>query len=284
MWNEYSPLKKVAVRAPEFAYVSDEKIDAEWRPLHFYGRPDLKAAIAEHKAFVKILEAAGAKVLHLPGGGGLTLDSIYVRDAALITPGGLILCRMGRQTRGAEPALHASALATFPVLGAIEAPGTLEGGDFMWLDKRTAAVGLGPRTNEAGIRQLQSLLGGDFELHVVPLPVSDSLNNVFHLMCLISPVDRDLAIIYRPLIPEDFLGWLEARGIKFIEAPEEEWLLMACNALALGPRSVLMLDRMPITKGLLEAAGCVVQTYRGEDISRKGEGGPTCLTRPLVRS
>ncbi|MEE8259242.1 MAG: arginine deiminase family protein [Sphingomonadales bacterium] len=283
MWNEYSPLKKVAVRAPENAFVSDEKINAEWQALRFHAPPDLDSAIAEHKTFVKILEAAGAEVNHLPGGAGLTLDSIYVRDAALVTPGGLILCRMGRKTRHAEPALYPNSLPNIPVLGAIEAPGTLEGGDFIWLDEVTAVVGLGPRTNKEGIRQLWALLGDGVELHVVALPAPDHPDDVFHLMSMISPVDTDLAVIYRPLMPDRFLDWLEGKGFNFVEVPEDEWLLMACNVLALAPRHILMLDGLPKTKALLKAAGCVVQTYRGDNISRKGEGGPTCLTRPLVR-
>lgn len=281
-WNEYDTLKTVAVRSPEFAYVSNEKINAEWQGLRFHSRPDLESAVVEHKAFVKILEGAGVEVIPLPGGEDLTLDSLYVRDAALMTPKGLILCRLGRKTRRAESVLHGEYLPV-PVLGAIEAPGTLEGGDFIWFDQHTAAVGLGARTNADGIRQLQALLGDDVALHVVPLPPMDHPDDVFHLMSMISPVDRDLAVIYRPAMPESFLIWLEMRGMKFIEVPEEEWLPMACNVLALGPRNILMLDRLPKTRGLLEAAGCTVQTYRGDDISRKGDGGPTCLTRPQVR-
>ena len=282
-FNEYSALKTVAVRSPENAYVSDAKIDAEWEALRFHDRPDLAGAIAEHKALVGILEAAGAEVFPLPGDYNLTLDSIYVRDAALITPKGLIQCRMGRKTRRAEPAIHASALTKVPVLGAIEAPGTLEGGDFFWLDEQTAAAGLGPRTNMEGIRQLRALLGEEVELHVVPLPLPDHPEDVFHLMSMISPVDQDLAVIYRPLMPGSFLEWLENKGVTFVEVLEEEWLSMACNVLALGPRHVLMLGNLPKTRALLEAAGCLVQTYKGDDISRKGEGGATCLTRPLVR-
>lgn len=281
-WNEYGPLKIVAVRSPEQAYFSDHKIDAEWRDLRFQTRPDLTGAISEHQAFVKILKNRGTTVMELPGSEELTLDSLYVRDAALVTPKGLILCRMGRDSRRPEPALHGHHLSA-PVLGRIEAPGTLEGGDFIWLDEQSAAVGLGPRTNEEGIRQLNVLLGKDFDLHIVPLPPPDHPDDVFHLMSMISPVDKDLAVIYRPLMPDSFLSWLEKRGMKFVEVPEDEWLLMACNVLALSPRHVLMLDRLPGTKALLETAGCTVETYRGDNISRKGEGGPTCLTRPLVR-
>lgn len=280
-WNEYSPLKVVALRTPEIAFLDDARIDRDWQALRFYSKPDLNKAISEHEKFVEILESTGAEVFTLPGGNDLTLDSIYVRDAALASPKGLILCRMGRKTRRGEPEIHGETIE--PVLGAIKAPGTLEGGDFIWLDEHTAAVGLGTRTNEEGIRQLSALLGAGVELHVVPLPPPDHPEDVFHLMSMISPVDKDLAVIYRPAMPKSFLEWLSAKGIKYVEVPEDEWLPMACNVLALGPRHVLMLDRLPKTKALLEAAGCTVQTYKGDEISRKGEGGPTCLTRPLVR-
>ncbi|MEE8295813.1 MAG: arginine deiminase family protein [Sphingomonadales bacterium] len=280
-FNEYGALKTVAVRTPLEAYMTEGKIDAEWQRLRFHTRPDLARAIAEHECFVNILGNFGAEVVFLPEDPGLTLDSLYVRDAALVSPKGLILCHMGRSTRQAEPEIHGAHLA--PVLGSIKAPGTLEGGDFIWLDDHTAAVGLGTRTNREGVRQLKALLGGDVEVHVVPLPAPDHPDDVFHLMSMISPVDKDLAVIYRPLMPDGFLSWLEGRGMKFVEVPEDEWLPMACNVLALGPRNVLMLDRLPKTRALLEAAGCTVQTYQGDHISRKGEGGPTCLTRPLVR-
>ena len=232
-----------------------------------------------------IADSTGAKVIFLPGDEALTLDAIYVRDAALSTPRGLILCRMGRKTRRAEPPVHGNYLKAkgFDVLGKIEAPGTLEGGDFIWLDEITAAVGLGTRTNQAGIEQLTAMLGPKVDLHVVPLPPPDHPDDVFHLMSIISPVDRDLAVIYRPLMPDSFLDWLTGHGIKFVEVPEAEYQNMACNVLALEPRHVLMLDRLPETRKRLESAGCTVETYKGDEISRKGDGGPTCLTRPLLR-
>jgi N-dimethylarginine dimethylaminohydrolase len=280
-WNEFSPLKKVAVRQAEDSFLDQARIDRDWQNLRFYSAPDLEAALLEHKNFVEILKATGAEVVCLPGGDDLTLDSIYVRDAALVTPKGLILCHMGRESRRNEPALHGASLGG--VLGTIEPPGTLEGGDFIWLDESTAAVGLGTRTNQEGINQLKTFLGPEVEVHVVPLPPPAHPEDVFHLMSMISPVDDDLSVIYRPTMPESFLAWLEARGMEFVEVPEDEWLPMACNVLALGPRHVLMLDRLPKTKALLEATGCTVETYKGDEISRKGEGGPTCLTRPLIR-
>lgn len=284
-FNEYSPLKSVALRSAPTAFVDQDKASHEWQDLRFHAEPDVTASIAEYEAFQQHLTAAGAECVFLPGDKSLTLDAVYVRDAAIISPGGLILCHMGRTSRRREPALNTAFLEAqgLAINGSIEAPGTLEGGDFIWIDEHAAAVGLGPRTNEAGIAQLRTLLGPDVDLHVVPLPAPDHPDDVFHLMSMISPLDTDLALIYRPLMPQIFIDWLETRDIGFVEVPEEEFIPMGCNVLALGPRHALMLDGLPQTKARLEAARCTVLTYKGDEISRKGEGGPTCLTRPLER-
>ncbi len=285
-WNEYGTLNLVAVRAAENAFRDAARLDEEWRKLRFHQRPDLEEAIQEHRVFRARLESAGAVLIELDDDDNLTLDSIYTRDNIIVSPAGLILCNMGRASRTAEGPFNAAAYSKhgFEVAGSIKAPGTLEGGDFIWLDEKTAAVALGPRTNRVGIEQLHELLGRDVELHVVPLPETDHPDDVLHLMSIISPVDKDLAVIYRPMMPAAFIDWLSARGINFIDVPEDEFLPMGCNVLALGPRSVLMLENLPGTKARLESAGCIVETYKGLEISRKGEGGPTCLTRPLVRA
>ncbi len=284
-YNEYSPLKLLAVRCATQAFASEERLDRDWRSLRYHNRPELRSAIAEHQQFVEIIQAHGAEIVNLHDHANLTLDSIYTRDALIISQEGIILCNMGRESRHSEPGINAVQLehSGFSVAGRIESPGTVEGGDFIWIDESNAAIGKGPRTNQEGIRQLQNLLGPQVELHVVPLPAPDHRDDVFHLMSMISPVDEDLAIIYRPLMPTSFLSWLTKRGIQFVEVPGSEFLPMGCNVLATGPRRVLMLDSLPLTKALLEAAGCDVTVYAGDEISRKGEGGPTCLTRPLTR-
>lgn len=284
-WNEYSDLKQVGVRSAENAFRDDNRLDADWQKLRFHERPNLQDAISEHRSFRAKLKATGANLIELDDDDKLTLDSIYTRDNIIVSPGGLILCNMGRASRTAEGPLNSGEYEKhgFQVLGPIEAPGTLEGGDFIWLDAKTAAVALGPRTNQAGIEQLHDMLGRDVDLHIVPLPNPGHPDDVLHLMSIISPVDGDLAVIYRPMMPAAFTQWLTAKGIDFVEVPEDEFLPMGCNVLALGPRRVLMLENLPITKARLEALGCVVETYTGLEISRKGEGGPTCLTRPLLR-
>jgi len=285
-WNEYGTLSALAVRSPSFAFVSKDKIDREWQKLRYHGAPDLETALVQHRVLVAKLQAAGAKVVFLPGGEGLTLDAIYVHDATIPTPLGQILCRMGRVTRRSEPLLNGRELERkgFSVIGEIEAPGTLEGGDFIWLDERTAAVGMGPRTNKAGVEQLAKLLGKGVELHVVSLPAPAHAEDVLHLMSFISPVDADLAVVYLPMMPKSFVDWLEKRNIRLVEVPPDEYPKMACNVLAIAPRQIIMIEDCPTTQALLEAAGCRVDTYAGSEISLKGSGGPTCLARPLIRT
>ena len=284
-FDEYSPISQVAIRSASNAFVSDAKLEQEWQPLRFHAKPELDEAITEYAEFRKLLSASGADIIELGGADNLTIDSIYTRDSILISPKGLILCNMGRATRTPEARSNAEVYKSVghKVAGEIVAPGTLEGGDFIWVDEHHAAVGLGPRTNKEGIAQLQAILGEEVDLHIVELPAPEHPDDVLHLMSIISPLDKDLALIYRTLMPTQFIEWLEQLGIAFVDVPEAEYLPMGCNVLALGPRQVLMLENLPGVKSGLEVAGCSVTTYKGLEISRKGEGGPTCLTRPLVR-
>lgn len=284
--TEYGRLAHVWVRKPSDAFQSQEKLDAEWRGLGYAGSPDLGRATTEFEQFTDLLESGGADVVPIPPSSDLSIDSIYVRDASIVTDDGLILCNMGKESRAGEPEAHRNAAAQVgvPVIGAIEGAGRLEGGDFVWLAPGVAAVGLGYRTNQEGIGQLGTHLAGRAdELIVVPLPHWRGPGDVFHLMSIISPVDADLAVVYSPLMPVPFRTRLLDLGIKLVEVPDEEFESMGANVLALGPRTALMLEGNPITRARLEAAGCEVLVYEGSEISSKGCGGPTCLTRPLVR-
>lgn len=284
-FNEYGALTRVAVRHARQAFGRPGAVDA-WRALNFTAAPDADAAVAEYDAFLPLLGGEGVEIDELPPDDGLTLDAIYARDASIVTPRGVVGCRMGKAAREAEPAAALRAFATrgVPIAGAIEAPGCLEGGDVVWFDERTVAVGRGYRTNADGIRQLAALLGPATALIEVPLPHHRGPDDVFHLMSILSPVDRDLAVVYSPLMPVPFREWLVARGIGLIEVPEQEFDRMGCNVLAVAPRRVVMVEGAPETKRRLEEAGTVVAAYRGVEISLKGGGGPTCLTRPLVRT
>ena len=284
-FDEVSPLGRVALRHARDAFRSQAQIERSWRALGYGAPPDYGRALAEYEAFAAQLTAGGTEVEWLPGGDGLGLDAIYVRDATLVTPGGLVVCRMGKAARSAEPAAARVALhkTGLPVLGEITGAGALEGGDVVWLDARSCIVGRGYRTNDEGIRQLRGLLGPEVELCIVPLPHHRGPDDVFHLMSILSPLDRDLALVYSPLMPVPFREWLLDRGLSLVEVPDQEFESMACNVLALAPRRCLMLAGNPVTRSRLEAAGCQVAVYDGSEISAKGAGGPTCLTRPLTR-
>lgn len=283
--NEFGRLSRVAVRSPRESFADPDRIAAEWRSLNFTAPPDLARAIDQYETFTALVAASGAQIDLLPAAAGLTLDAIYVRDASIQTPRGMVLCRMGKPARAGEPEASGAAFAALgvPLAGAITPPGALEGGDVVWFDERTVAVGRGYRTNDEGIRQLRALLGPAIELVVVPLPHYRGAGDVFHLMSMVSPVDRDVAVVYSPLLPVPFREWLADRGLGLVEVPDEEFDSMGANVLAIAPRQCLIVDGNPVTRARLEAAGAEVLTYEGSEISLKGGGGPTCLTRPLMR-
>jgi N-dimethylarginine dimethylaminohydrolase len=286
--TDSGPWTCILVRHPREAFGNARQIAREWRDLNFTAPPDYAKACDQFDAFVEVLTCSGAPVLQCTGTsehqGALSLDSIYVRDASVMSPRGAILCRMGKPQRQGEPAAIAETYAALgiPVIGQIEAPGTLEGGDVTWLGPRLAAVGRGYRTNDAGIEQLRALLGDSIdELIVVPLPHHRGPGDVFHLMSVISPVDRDLAVVYSPLMPVPFRERLLDLGYVLVEVPDAEFDSMGANVFASAPRRCVMVDGNPVTRAALERAGATVWVYDGSEISLKGGGGPTCLTRPI---
>ena len=284
--GETGRLGRVIVKHPRDAFGSDDAITRQWRRLNFTSAPDLGRALIEYGAFVQLVRSGGAEMLFLPADPATGLDSIYTRDASVVAPGGIVLCRMGKPERETEPEAlrRAAERLGVPVVGAIEPPGRLEGGDVVWLDERTVVVGRGYRTNDAGIQQYRAMLGDAIdEVIVVPLPHWRGPADVFHLMSIISPIDRDLAVVYAPLLPVPFREVLIARGVSFVDVPDEEFDSMGANVLAIGPRDVIMVEGNPITRARLEQADVRVRTYAGREISLKGGGGPTCLTRPLDR-
>jgi N-dimethylarginine dimethylaminohydrolase len=287
--NEVGRLAHVVLKHPRDAFADAETIAAQWRDLNFTAPPDLDRAIAEYDRFVEAICSTGAAVSFLPRDATTTLDSIYVRDASIVSPRGMILCRMGKQQREQEPAAHRAAFAAMtppiPVIGEIVAPGSIEGGDVIWLSDRTLVVGHGYRTNGAGIEQLRELLGDSVdEFVVVPLPHWTGESDVMHLMSLISPIDRDLAVAYSRLLPITLRKYLLRSGIELVDVPDEEFDSMATNVLAIAPRHCVMLSGNPRTRARLERAGASEIEYEGKEISVKGAGGPTCLTRPIARA
>jgi N-dimethylarginine dimethylaminohydrolase len=283
-FNEYAPIARVLLRSPRDAFRDAARVAAEWQSLNFTSPPRIDLAAEQHAAFADTLRQAGAAVALLTAP-GLTLDSIYVRDASIVTPRGMVSCRMGKPARRDEPAAQQRLFEAMgvPTVGTIEPPGQIEGGDVVWFDARTVAVGRGYRTNDAGLAQFRALLGSEVEVVVVPLPHYRGPADVFHLMSILSPVDADLAVVYSRLMPVPFREWLTERGIRFVEVPDTEFESMGANVLAVAPRRVVMLEGNPITRARLEDAGVEVWTCDGSEISVKGGGGPTCLTRPLER-
>jgi len=282
--TDIGPWSQILVRHPRDAFGSADKIAREWRDLHFTAPPDLARACEQFDAFASMCAAHTSVVPIQAAHEGLTLDAIYVRDASIVSARGAILCRMGKPQRAGEPAALGESYRQLgiPVLGEIQAPGKLEGGDFTWLGPRLAAVGRGYRTNDEGIRQLRDLLGDTIdELIVVHLPHYRGPGDVFHLMSIISPVDVDLAVVYSPLMPVSFRERLLDLGYSLVEVPDEEFDSMGANVLAVAPRRCVMVEGNPQTRAALERAGADVRVYDGADISLMGGGGPTCLTRPL---
>ena len=285
-FNEYDRLSRVALWHARDAFGGAAQIERDWRALKFTAAPDYARAVDQYDAFVDVLQSSGARVEFIAAvSTELTLDAVYCRDASVVTPSGVVLARMGKPARRGEPAAQRCSFEhwALSVPTAIDAPGQLEGGDVVWFDERTIAVGRGYRTNVAGIDQLRAALGSAVHVEVVPLPHYRGPSDVFHLMSILSPIDRDLAVVYSPLMPVPFREWLTERDIAFVEVPDEEFDSMGANVLAIAPRRVLMLEGNPITRARLEAAGAEVLTYDGSEISVKGGGGPTCLTRPLLR-
>jgi dimethylargininase len=272
------PLRRVVVRAP-----SPESV-AAWQAFGWHAEPDAVRIAEEHDAFRAALEDAGAEVVLAQTPVPLSPDSIYVFDPALMTPDGAVLLRPGKDGRRVEVDAIAADLveAGVPLLGKLEAPATVEGGDTIWLDEQTLLVGIGYRTNEAGVDAMRALLPA-IEIHAFDLPHLHGAGEVLHLMSLLSPLDRDLAVAYLPYMPVRLVQLLEQRGIELVEVPEEEFWTMGPNVLALGPRVALALEGNDQTRRRMEAAGVDVRVYSGDDLSRKGDGGPTCLTRPIWR-
>jgi dimethylargininase len=275
MWGT---LERVLVRPPLPADTGHVERYG-WR-----GVPDVVAAAAEHEAFRSLLADAGAEVLvseHDPG----NPDAIYVYDPVLIGDGGAALLRPGKAGRLGEPAGIGETLeaAGVPTRSTMSAPATVEGGDTVWLDHDTLLVGHGYRTGAAGIAALRTAFP-DVDVVVLDLPHWVGAAEVMHLMSLISPLDGDLALVYPRIAPVRLMELLAERAIEVVEVPDEEFESMGSNVLALGPRRALALEGNDVTRRRLEQAGVDVVTYRGDHISRLGDGGPTCLTRPLLRT
>jgi N-dimethylarginine dimethylaminohydrolase len=270
-------LRRVLVRAPRAEDLHG------WQKCGWRAEPDADAIAREHEAFCSLLEDAGVEVVLAESSAAGNPDAIYTYDPALIADEGALLLSPGKECRRAEVDAMAEDFerAGIPIAGRLSEPAWAEGGDCCWLDARTLLVGCGYRTNAAGIARLRELLP-EVEVVAFDLPHWHGRDEVMHLMSLISPLAPDLAVVYEPLLPTRLAQLLEARGVELVRVPDEEFDSMGSNVLALAPRVALALEGNPVTRERMERVGVEVLTYRGEELS-KGDGGPTCLTRPLLR-
>ena len=272
-------LRRVLVRPPRAAGF------ATWREYGWRSAPDVAKLAEEHEAFCDALGAGGADVLLADTPVPTDPDAIYVFDPAIVSDSGAIVLRPGKKGRLVEMDAIAADFehAGVPIAARLEAPASADGGDTIWLDERTLIVGRGYRTNDDGIQALQTALPG-VDVLAFDLPHLHGSEVVLHLLSLLSPLDDDLVVAYLPLLPVRLVQLLQEREIRIVEVPDDEFETMGPNVLALAPRVALALEGNVETRKRLEQAGVNVSVYRGNEISRKGDGGPTCLTRPLLRA
>lgn len=274
-----APLEHVLVHPPNDAFG-----DAFDDPSHGYLEPvDLDLARKEHEAFTALLRDLGVTVHELESDSN-SPDIIYQYDPALVTDGGVILLRSGKPNRQGEERHVAEWFekAGIPVAGHIQAPGTVDGGDVFWLRHDLACVGRTLRTNQDGIGQLRTIIGGRIEVFDMPYDAGEA--ECLHLMSVISPIDEDLAVVELERLPSGLYRLLEEMNVEMVPIPQDEIATLACNVLTVRPRVVVMLEGNPKTQAALESRGVAVHTYAGSQICINGSGGPTCLTRPVRRA
>lgn len=277
-------LRRVLMRSAESAMRHARP--AEW---HYGPSFDARKAARQHKAFADLVAASGTEVEWLTDADDGLADSVFTHDPSLVTDQGAVILSMGKALRRPEPGLHEAAYARMgvPILGRIEAPGTVEGGDCVWVDVKTLAIGRGVRTNEAGIRQMAKILEPlGVEVLGFDLPLWSGEEACLHLMSVISPLADDLALVHSPLLPAAFYQLLRARGIELVEGDPQEFhdsFGLSLNVLPTAPREVIAVAGFPKTAAAMEAAGCRVATFEADALCIACEGGPTCLTRPVLR-
>jgi N-dimethylarginine dimethylaminohydrolase len=271
-----APLRRVLVRRPATA---GDFAAAGWR------QPEPGLLGTQHEAFCELLAGLGCEVEVADALDGL-VDATYIRDPGLVTPRGGVLFQMAKPVRRGEPGHLGTALeaAGVPVVARLDGAARADGGDFVWLGPQTLIVGRSYRTNAEGVAQLRTIMAAE-GVTVIPVDVPHDLGpeHVLHLMSFLSPVAEDLAVVFPPLAPVALMETLADRGVRLVAVDAAEYASMACNVLAVRPRQVIMLEGNPVTRRALQRHGCEVHCYDGSEISLKGDGGPTCLTQPLLR-
>ena len=279
-------LKNVILKHPKDAFKSQSNIDGQWEELNFIAKPDYKIALKQYDKLLNILDDNNVSMNFLPSDNETFLDSIYTHDPMFMTPDGAIIGNMGKQFRKKETDMIEEYLINnnIPILGKIKNNGTMEGGDVIWINKSTVAVGLTYRTNIEGINQLENILSKiSITLIKVDLPHWSGPTDVLHLMSLISPLKDKLFLIYEKLIPISFLNFLRSIDINFIHIEESEYETLACNVLPLSEDKCLIVKGNPKTRSIIEKSGIETLEIDASEICYKGSGGPTCITRPIHR-
>ncbi|MGA8271037.1 MAG: arginine deiminase family protein [Candidatus Sulfotelmatobacter sp.] len=291
-------LQRVMVCSPRTAGWNRPGHVSRWQELGFHHAPDFAAAQSQHEALCRELQSAGAEVVELPSGdllsadlssasaSDLSMDAVYTHDASLPTDHGLIVMRPGKPSRVAEGPRHSWFCASLeiPILGVVRSPATTEAGDMVWLDARTLLIGHGFRTNAAGIHQIRTMLAAKgIEVLSAPLPYGPGPSACLHLMSLISLLDEHTVLVDLPWLAVETVELLKSRGFQFIEIDSSERDTLACNVLALGNKRLLAIEENRKTNARLRQAGFDLRTFPGSELCINGSGGPTCLTRPLLR-
>ena len=279
-----APLKRVLMRS-----AGNAMRDADRAAWHYGPGFDPAKAAAQHESLARMVAKSGATVEWIEDRADGLSDSVFTHDPSLMTNRGALILSMGKALRHPEPALHEETYKRLgiPVLGRVEAPGQVEGGDCVWIDDRTLAIGRGVRTNQAGIQQVSNILSPlGVEVHGFDLPLWQGEEACLHLMSVISPLADDLALVFAPLLPAAFYQMLRARGITLVDGDAGEFHAsngLSLNVLPTSPRQVIAVAGFPKTKAAMEAAGCAVETFEADALCIACEGGPTCLTRPILR-
>ncbi|MGA2981970.1 MAG: arginine deiminase family protein [Terriglobales bacterium] len=279
-------LRRVMVCPPGNAGWDISAKVASWRELGFQHHPDFAVAQRQHEILCRLLSESGAEVVTLPAAESLTLDAVYTHDASLATDYGLVLMNPGKNERVEEAQAHANFCGSLgiPVFGEIRLPGTSESGDIVWLDSHTLLIGDGYRTNKAGIEQMRVLLSSkNVEVLSAPLPYGPGPSACLHLMSLMSVLDEQTILVDLPWLAVETVELLKARGFRLIEIEYSERETLACNVLALGQKRLIVIEANAETNQRMRDAGFDVRTFPGSEICINGAGGPTCLTRPLLR-
>ena len=284
--SNVSTLKTVLLKNPQAAFKSQKTIDLQWQDLNFIDKPDFKKSVMQYENFIDILNDNNVEILYIPEDEITSLDSIYTHDPIFMTPNGAVIGNMGKTQRKPETIMMKNYLNEIgvPILGEIINDATLEGGDVIWIDEKTVTAGLTYRTNNKGIDQLRKILSTiSIEVISVDLPHWNGPVDVLHLMSLISPLNENLFLIYKKLLPISLLKLLKKLDIKTISIADEDYDSLGCNVLPLSTTKCLITSGNNKTCKIIEENGIEVIEFQASEICYKGSGGPTCLTRPIYR-